>query len=198
MAWYVNMLIGVTQNFLRNCLMDFAESKEQSGDISFSWTDWQDGKRSEMLFLLNGSEWKISQVSLFNKTIISIENKLQDVSIHIPNDGTHAYTVGAHRDVYKNLADLATLITERINRRLTHMDKYQDVFIGGQVRYWKQSGVNKEVEAFCFTRSNDNCNGLFNIDSITYLDAQIKRNHSFVNISFKEFKKQNWEKILLQ
>ena len=198
MAWYVNMLIGVTQNFLRNCLMDFAESKEQSGDISFSWTDWQDGKRSEMLFLSNGSERKISQVSLFNKTIISIENKLQDVSIHIPNDGTHAYTVGAHRDVYKNLEDLATLITERINRRLTHMDKYQDVFIGGQVRYWKQSGVNKEVEAFCFTRSNDNCNGLFNIDSITYLDAQIKRNHSFVNISFKEFKKQNWEKILLQ
>lgn len=198
MAWYINMLIGVTQNFLRNCLMDFEESKKQSGDISFSWTDWQDGKKSEMLFFLNESEWRISQTSLFNKTLISIQNKLQDVSIHIPNDGTDAYIVGLHRDVYKNLVDLATLITERINRRITYMDKCQDVFIGGQVRYWKQVGPNKEVEAFCCCQSNTPYKGLFNIDSITYRDDEIKQNHSFVDISFKDFKKQNWEKILLR
>lgn len=198
MAWYVNMLIGVTQNFLRNCLMDFAESKEQSGDISFSWTDWQDGKKSKMLFFLNESEWIILQASLFNKTVIRIENKLQDVSIHIPNDGTDAYILGLHRDVYKDLVDLATLITERINRRITYMDKCQDVFIGGQVRYWKQVDPNKEVEAFCFCQSNTPYKGLFNIDSITYKDDEIERNHSFVDISFKDFKKQNWEIILLQ
>ena len=178
--------------------MDFEESKKQSGDISFSWTDCQDSKKSEMLFFLNESEWRISQTSLFNKTLISIQNKLQDVSIHIPNDGTDAYIVGLHRDVYKNLVDLATLITERINRRITYMDKCQDVFIGGQVRYWKQVGPNKEVEAFCFCQSNTPYKGLFNIDSITYRDNEIKQNHSFVDISFKDFKKQNWEKILLR